>query len=198
LSQYFLNGIGTHLIPIIDQILRKFFFLVNRKCTVIYLAFSIQCSSLLFSLHAKDIFFLRKAYAVSHTQFERDILIMLPQILFLMAFCYPSILISSGIVVGKVIHQIYVPLPPNDRPAISFNYSIRCDECLCYAFSSTTIPYVVLNCLANRHVCWFYTNYTTNYSFQWNSTRYLYFFQLPPHPMTTISSTTTTTTVSSE
>jgi hypothetical protein len=121
---------------------------------------------------------------------------MLSLPLIIIALSHYMIRSTSEIMIGKLSHQIYVPSSPIINPPIVFNYSNSCSECLCYAVSSTTISYVAINCLTDRHLCLCYTSYASNYSFQSNITSDLYFFQLPPSSTTTVSSQMTTYTTS--
>ncbi len=100
-------------------------------------------------------------------------------------------LLTSGIRIGKLSNQIYTPSPSSINSPTVFYYSNNCEECLCYGFQSTT-TFVVVNCLTNIRLCLFYSSYATDYSFQWNSTSYVYFLELPPTITTTISSQITT------
>lgn len=96
-------------------------------------------------------------------------------------------LLTSGIMIQKLSNQIYIPSSSSNNSPTLFYYSNDCKECLCYGFKSTT-TFVAVNCLTNIHLCLFYSSYATDYSFQWNSTSYVYFFELPPTLTTTISS----------
>jgi hypothetical protein len=119
-------------------------------------------------------------------------IIMLATTLILIILHHQTVYFSSGIMIGQLPYQLYVPALSDTDTPISFNYLNSCNECLCYAISSTTTSYVAVNCLTDSHICYFYTSYDSNYSFQWNATSYLYFFQIPP-PMTTAMSSQMTT-----
>jgi hypothetical protein len=100
-------------------------------------------------------------------------------------------LLTSGIMIGKLSNQIYTPSSSSTNSPTLFYYSNNCEECVCYGIKSTTTV-VAVNCLTNIRLCLFYSSYTTDYSFQWNSSSYVYFFELPP-PITTTKSSQMTT-----
>ena len=99
---------------------------------------------------------------------------------------------SSGVTVGKLSNRIYIPSPSISNVSDLFYYSNNCEECLCYAIQSLTTC-AVMNCLIDTHLCLFYSSYATNYSFQWNLTSYLYYFEFPPHMITNNISTSVAT-----
>ena len=112
---------------------------------------------------------------------------MLVVTLIRIVFFQTILLQSAGILIGKISGGIYIPSPSYINPPTLVYYSSSCDECLCYAINSTTTNFVAVNCLTNTRLCLFYSSYATDYSIQWNSTSYLYFFQPPPPIITTVS-----------
>ncbi|UJR11660.1 hypothetical protein I4U23_015841 [Adineta vaga] len=105
--------------------------------------------------------------------------------------------LNSCLTIRKLSSRIYIPLSSFINPAILFNYSSNCDECLCHAINSTTetANFVAMNCLTNIHLCQFYTIYATNYSIEWNSTSDFYFFEVLPSMMTNMNERSTDVTI---
>lgn len=106
---------------------------------------------------------------------------MFATILIFIILFHNKFFLSSAIIIGKLSYQIYIPSPPIMNPPLIFYYLNSCEECLCYGIRSTTSTFVAVNCLVDTRICLLYSSYETNYSFQWNSTNYLYFFVLPSH-----------------
>lgn len=123
-------------------------------------------------------------FTAINTVFKRNLLIMLSLILFFIVLYYQSILINSSYLIGKANHQLYVPSTSSTNPPVTLYYSTSCDECLCYAISSTTVSYVAINCLTDSRVCYLYSTYDSNNAFKWNISSILYLFELPPNPTT--------------
>ena len=101
------------------------------------------------------------------------------KLVFIILFYYPCHM-SSGVLIGHLAEQIYVPLSNSSLP-ISFYFQHSCEECLCYAIMSTPMTFVLINCMKASHTCEFYTSYAENFTLQWNSSAHLYFLQAPPN-----------------
>jgi hypothetical protein len=86
---------------------------------------------------------------------------------------------SSGILIGYLPEQVYVPLSTSGLP-ISFYFQHSCEECLCRAIMSTTMTFVAINCMTVSHTCEFHTSYAKKFTLEWNSSACLYFLQAPP------------------
>ena len=100
-----------------------------------------------------------------------------------------TILSASALSIGTLSQHLYYPSATGLGPAISFYYSTNCLECLCYARTLPNNSIVAINCLRTPRVCFLYSNYSDNYSFRWNSTGKIYFFQLPLYPPVTLATT---------
>ncbi len=96
------------------------------------------------------------------------------------ALFYDTLCKSSGIIIGYIPGQVYVPSSSSGSPPISYYFENSCQECLCRAIMSTNSSFVAINCLTISHLCMFYTNYATNFTIKSNSTAYLYLFQSLP------------------
>ncbi|CAF0916427.1 unnamed protein product [Adineta steineri] len=120
--------------------------------------------------------------------------------LILLVVVHNIFLLNSSIIIRKLSSRIYIPLSSLSNPSTLLSYTNSCEECLCYGISSTTPTFVAMNCLLNIYSCQFYSNYSANYSIEWNSTSDFYFFEIPPTIialMNEISTETTTTLPSS-
>ena len=129
---------------------------------------------------------------------------MLPWWLF-----FISLYSVSTVKIGQISHGIYVPQPVGTNASYMFHFSMSCNECLCYALSSN-ISYVAINCISNTQWCSFYTDFSTDYSFEWNVDASVYFFQPFPTrttagsiistalPLTTMTTATTSRISTSE
>ena len=104
---------------------------------------------------------------------------MLVVILIFIALYHQIIPSISAVAIGQLSSRMYVPSSSSTAPSLSMSYSTDCSECICYELTSATVTYATMNCFRDSHVCNFYTQYATNYSFQWNSKSNLYLFQFP-------------------
>lgn len=90
----------------------------------------------------------------------------------------------STIKVGEILQAIYVPQTIGNNPLFVFQFSNSCNECLCYKLGSGA-SFNIINCVKDIRSCFYYANFSTNYTFRTNNNASVYLFQLPPVLSTT-------------
>ena len=95
-----------------------------------------------------------------------------------------SLCTISTIRVGEILQAIYMPQIISNNPPFVFQFSNSCNECLCYKLGSDA-SFNIINCVKDIRSCFYYANFSTNYTFRANNNVSVYLFQLPPVLSTT-------------
>ena len=99
-----------------------------------------------------------------------------------------SLYTTSTVRVGEIMRAIYMPQTISSNSPFMIQFASSCNECLCYKLRSDA-SFHIINCVKDLRSCFYYANFSTNYTFLANDNVSVYLFQLPPALPTTVRMT---------